>query len=197
MGAGYAQWRRRRRRKAATRQLRWKRRRQAWAKLRWIQDLFEWWRTVAGPQLGGTLLFVVGAALTVWAAVAKSSVQLVIAVVAIVIQIGAARMFAGHGKVNPIHAKMSARHLIQLAKIVDNAEIETRAADSQLDRKALADKLRSIGLRLSIIQDDILRSADDWIIMVTNPHEIKTRDQMANLNSLVTTSPQDGGAQNE
>jgi hypothetical protein len=179
----------RQRRKAARRRLRWTKRRRGFAKLRWVQDLSEWWHTVAGLQLSGAVLFLIGAVLTVWAAVARSGTQLVIAIVAIVFQIGAARMFAGHGKVNPIHAKMSARHLLQLAKIVDNAEIETRAADSQLDRKALADKLRSIGLRLSIIQEVILRSADDWIIMVTNPHEMKTRDELANLDILGPTAP--------
>jgi hypothetical protein len=132
--------------------------------------LREWWRNLTARQRWGAFLAFVGVGLTVALAYLgntekppAASTQALIALLAILAQVGAVWIFSGDGKADPTLAQRSVARLVTLAERASQAR---RAAEVLHTDGASAGKVREgvgqLSVHLSYLEEGYLESIDDW-----------------------------------
>jgi 4-amino-4-deoxy-L-arabinose transferase-like glycosyltransferase len=143
----------------------------------------DWWRRLRPRQRWGGALALLGAGLTVLLAFLgnrseppAASTQALIALLAIMAQVGSAWSFSGDGKADPGLARRSVGRLVALAARAEGARQVTEALR---ERGATASEMKQavgqLSVHLSYIEEGYLDAIEDW--RVFHPDAVKKAER--------------------
>ena len=145
-----------------------------------------WWKRLQPRQRWGGALAAVGAGLTVLLAFLSNqtkppaaSTQALIALLAILAQLGSAWTFSGAGKADPGLAERSVARLVGLAARASLARaMAEKFREASPGASAMRQAMGEMSVHLSYLEEGYLNAVDDW--RVFHPDAVKKAERSEN-----------------
>jgi hypothetical protein len=144
-----------------------------------------WWGRLQPRQRWGALLATVGAGLTVLLAFLSNkanpppaSTQALIALTAILAQLGSAWVFSGVGKADPGLAERSVARLVGLATRASLAKtVAEKCRETNPGAPAMRQAMGELSVHLSYLEEGYIEAIEDWRIFHSDAVERAERSE--------------------